>query len=489
MKTVIGLDIGTTSVKAVVYDTNGNLLTEAEEMITTLHPVPGWAEQDPDEILVKTRQVLKSAAAAIRDEGNTLLAVGFSSAMHSLICVDKNKRALSNMLIWSDGRSSEQAVKLNSGAGKEVYSRTGTPIHPMSPFVKLHWMRETAFMPYQEAAYFLSMKEYLLWHWFGKRVIDYAMASATGLYNVTTKKWDETVLRLAGIQKEQLSEIVPPDTVLNGLKPEVAAELGISADVPFVAGSADGQLANLGDGAIEPGEVAVSVGTSGAIRQFTEGAPIDENRATFTYAFTEDTSIIGGPTNNGGIVLQWLKEMLEFEGSHEELLAGAADIAPGAEGVLFLPYVNGERAPLWNQAAKGSFYGLTIAHRKQHLVRAVLEGIALNLYQIGLSLEKLAGTPKRITVNGGLSKSEIWVQILADVFGREIHLSESHHSAAWGAAWTALVGIGYVKSFAAIKDHIPIRRIVKPNMQHHEKYRGIYIKYTGLGERMSDFYE
>src|SRR5690625_1730140 len=175
-------------------------------------------------------------------------------------------------------------------------------------------MKETNDEAYQNAAYFISMKEYLLYKWFGKRVVDYSTASATGLFNLETKEWDEKALEITGINKEQLSEIVPPTEVLTGINRTVAEEMGTSSDVPFVIGAADGQLANLGNGSILPGEVNVSVGTSGAIRQFTEGAPVNETLETFTYAFTADTSIIGGPTNNGGIALEWLKDLLEFTG-------------------------------------------------------------------------------------------------------------------------------------------------------------------------------
>ncbi|MBM7572636.1 gluconokinase [Aquibacillus albus] len=485
---VIGLDIGTTSVKAVLFDTKGKLILETEELITTFHPEPGWAEQDPKETERKAIQVIKQAINQLDKGKDKLLGIGFSSAMHSLICMSSDKEPLSNVIIWSDGRSSEQAENLNEVKGKDIYLRTGTPIHPMSPFVKLNWMKETGYEPYHQAAYFLSMKEYLVWKWFDKRLTDYAMASATGLYNVQTHHWDEEALEIVGVSQEQLSEIVGPDTVLGGLIPEVANEIGVSSELPFVIGSADGQLANLGDGAILPGEVAISAGTSGAIRQFAQGAAINSNRETFTYAFTRDTSIVGGPTNNGGVVLQWLKDVLEFKGTHEELIAGAETIAPGAEGILFLPYVNGERAPVWNQRARGNFYGLSIEHRKEHLVRAVLEGIALNLYQISQSLEKLAGEPKRITVNGGLSKSDVWVQIVADIFGKEIHQSETHHSAAWGAAWTALVGIGYVSDYAAIKEYITIKKSIQPNLENHKKYAKNYEKYARLAKDISTYF-
>ncbi|MFD2654688.1 gluconokinase [Gracilibacillus thailandensis] len=483
---VIGLDFGTTSVKAVAFDLQGKVKVEAEQLIETYYPEPSFVEQKPNEIEASTREVLKDVFAKTKDK--KVLAVGISCAMHSLICVDKEGTPLSDMSIWSDGRSSELVANLDPAVKKSVYSKTGTPIHPMSPLLKLMWMKENDYQPYQQAVYFMSLKEYLLFKWFGKRVIDYSMASATGLMNVKSLDWEDEALDLAGVKRSQLSTIVGPTAVVEGLNQDIAAELGWPKGTPLVIGAADGQLANLGNGAIKPGEVAVTVGTSGAIRQLISGQQVNDNGETFSYAFTSDTSIIGGPTNNGGIALQWLKDMMEFGGSHEQFLAGAENVEIGADGLLFVPYVNGERAPVWNQNARGNFYGLSVTHRRPQLVRAVLEGIVFNLYQIGQSLEEIAGAPTTISVNGGLSKSPLWVQILADVFGKEIQLADTHHGAAWGASWTALVAIGKVESFEQIKENIPIDQVVKPNMKNHERYKAVFTKYQQIAKDIEKYF-
>ncbi|MEH7112909.1 gluconokinase [Neobacillus niacini] len=485
---VMGLDIGTTSVKACVFDINGKLISDVEKMNSFHYPEQGWSEQDPIEIERSAVEAIKEAVKKASIGKDELITLGFSAAMHSLICVNEEGSPISPALIWADGRSYAQAEAVKKTIGSSIYSKTGTPIHPMTPFSKLLWMKETSYKPYEEAVYFMSIKEYLILSWFGERVIEYSMASATGLFNPATLDWEPEVLELAGISREQLSEIVPPTKVLSGLKKEVADEMGINQEMPFVMGAADGQLANLGIGAILPGEVAVSVGTSGAIRQFNKGVKIDESQETFCYSFTADTTIVGGPTNNGGIVLQWLKDLLNDERSFTEFLADAEKVAPGADGILFLPYLNGERAPVWNQQAKGNFYGVTITHKKEHFIRAVLEGVTLNLYQIGKALERLAGEPKKIYVNGGLARSPLWLQMMADIFEAEIYVSESHHSAAWGAAWTALVGIGKVDSFEEIKRNIPMGNPVLPNKENSKVYQAIYENYEKLAKNMVQFF-
>jgi len=485
---VIGLDMGTTSVKAVVFDIMGELVSEAEEMVTTYYPEPGWAEQDPQEVERCAVQALKNVIKKTDISKDELISIGISCAMHSLICVDANYKPLSNMMIWSDGRSNKQAEALMQTKEKDIFLKTGTPIHPMSPFVKLLWMQEKEFEPYQKASYFMTMKDFLLQKWFGEHVLDYSMASSTGLMNLKTLDWDEDTLEIAGIKREQLAKIVPPTEVLPPFKEDIAHEIGIDAQLPLVIGAADGQLANLGNGSILPGEVNVSVGTSGAIRQFAEGMPINEKLKTFTYAFTADTSIIGGPTNNGGIALEWLKDLLEYVGTYDEFIARAEQVDVGADGIIFLPYVNGERAPLWNQRAKGNFYGLSIGHRKEQLIRAVLEGITFNIYQIGKSLEAVAGKPEKISVNGGLSKSPLWVQIMADVFGKEIHVSNTHHNAAWGAAWTALVGVDKVESYEAIKENMPAEKVIQPHQENHQEYMKIYEKYQMIANDLAVYF-
>jgi gluconokinase len=451
-------------------------------MNTFYYPQPGWAEQDPVEIersaVLAVREAIDKAGIA-KDE---IISLGFSAAMHSLVCVDQYGEPIAPAVIWADGRSYPQAETLQETIGENVYARTGTPIHPMTPLAKLLWMKETNYEPYQQAASFMSIKEYLLLCWFNQRVIDYSMASATGLFNPSKLDWDPELLDLTGVRKEQLSDIVPPTKMLTGIRADIAEQMGIEPDMPFVVGAADGQLANLGIGAILPGEVAVSVGTSGAIRQLTRGVKIDEYQETFCYSFTANTSIIGGPTNNGGIALQWLKDLFNHQGSFTEFLREAETVAPGAEGLLFLPYLNGERAPIWNQRAKGNFYGISITHKREHFIRAVLEGVTFNLYQIGAALERLAGEPEKLFVNGGLARSPLWLQMMADVFEAEIYVSETHHSAAWGAAWTALVATGTVNSFEEIKKNIPMSEPVVPDKENSQVYKAIYKNYIKLAK-------
>ncbi|MCK0472389.1 gluconokinase [Halalkalibacter sp. APA_J-10(15)] len=476
---VIGLDLGTTSVKAVLFTVNGKLIAETEKLIESKYLNDNWVEQDPEQIAMFSEQAMSEILHKANVLEGEVLTVGFSCAMHSLICLDEQMNPLTNAIIWADGRSSEQAEDIMKTNGANIFAKTGTPIHPMTPFMKLLWMKKTNYVPYVKSSYFMSIKEFLLYRWFGERVVDYAMASATGLFNIHTYDWDDDLLTLVGVKREQLSTIVEPTKVITQWSD---TKIPLLEGVPCVIGSADGQLANLGSGAISPGEVAISVGTSGAIRQFIDGVKVNKRLETFTYAFDKRTAIIGGPTNNGGIVLQWLKELLEYDGGMEELIHEASKAEVGSDGLLFFPYVNGERAPLWNQKAKGNFFGLSMTHKRHHLVRAVLEGITLNLYQIEQSLVEMAGESKEIYVNGGLSRSSFWVQMVADVFGKNIYVLDTHHSAAWGGAWTALVGIGRVNSFKEIKETIQLKEVVVPDLERHQAYQKAFERFCVIGK-------
>jgi len=488
---VIGLDIGTTSAKSVIFQKNGVVVSENEQSYPVFHSHPSWAEQDPLVIERSAIQAIKQSLQNKGIKGEQISSVGLSSAMHSLICVDEQNNPLSPSITWADGRSDKQAVMLKgSSLGTEIYLQSGTPIHPMSPLLKLIWMQETNYKPFLQATKFLSIKEFLTSRWFGVDAVDYSVASATGLFDIKNKKWNEQALSLAGIHSDQLSKPVPPTFIFQGIDQVVAKEMGVPVDLPFAAGGSDGPLANLGIGAINPGETAITIGTSGAIRQMADQPLTDEKQEAFCYSFTDDLWVLGGPTNNGGIVLQWLKdvfgqkevdEALKHGGdAYSILLRSAEDVVPGAAGLLFLPYLNGERAPHWDAKARGAYVGLSIDHRKEHMTRAGLEGVLFSLLNVSEALNRLAGKTSTLYASGGFARSPFWVQMLADIFGQDVHLPQSYQSSAWGAAWISLLAIGEVKDLPSIKQHIPMKDVVQPNAVNEKVYRNLYPIYRNL---------
>ncbi|AEH54132.1 gluconate kinase [Heyndrickxia coagulans 2-6] len=307
----LGVDIGTTSTKSVLFGEKGKVISMHHAGYPLYSPSPQVAEQHPDEIFRAVIDSMKTAIAKSGVDPSEIKLVSFSSAMHSLIAVDKGGKPLTNCITWADARAAKWAKKIkDEWHGQDIYRRTGTPIHPMSPLSKMTWLRHDVPELFKKTFKFIGIKEYIFYRFFGQYIVDYSLASATGLFNLHGLDWDKEALDVAGITAEQLSKPVPTTFYLTGLAPEYAAETGIPQDTPFVAGASDGVLSNLGVNAIDPGVVAITIGTSGAIRTVTDKPVTDPKGRIFCYALTENHWVVGGPVNNGGMTFRWVRDEL-----------------------------------------------------------------------------------------------------------------------------------------------------------------------------------
>lgn len=500
---VIGVDIGTTSTKAVLFTDEGRVVTKHGVEYPLHTPTPSAAEQDPERIYQAVVESIQKTMEQGSIQADRLVCVAFSAAMHSLIAVDRDGRPLTRSITWADSRAAPWAERIKRDfSGHEIYRRTGTPIHPMAPLAKLFWLRETQPELFAKAARFISIKEYVLYRFFKRYIVDWSIASATGLFNLNTLDWDEGALTVAAVTPERLSELVPTTYQLHGLDPTVARELGLSTATPFVVGANDGVLSNLGVAAIEPGVVALTIGTSGAIREVVDKPVTDPQARVFCYLLTDRHWVVGGPVNNGGLIFRWIRDELgacEAETARRlgqdpyEILTRIAErVPPGADGLIFHPYLAGERAPLWNPNARGSFFGLSLHHRKEHLIRAAMEGILYNLYNVFLALEELLGTPRKIHATGGFARSTLWRQMLADIFNREVSIPESYESSCLGAAVLGLYALGRVDSLNVVAGmvgssyhHVPIAEHVAVYSQLLPIYLSIPIKLREEYERIA----
>ncbi|OCA88242.1 gluconate kinase [Bacillus sp. FJAT-27225] len=497
-KYVIGLDIGTTSTKASLFSKEGWQVSSAAVEYPITHPKPDWAEQNPEQIYTAILESIREVIKKSKIDTGELIAIGISAAMHSIMAVDENGQPLTNCIIWADNRSHYYAEKLKAEwNGLDIYRRTGTPIHPMSPLSKLLWMKYEQPALYEQASKWISMKEYVMWKWFGDYIVDYSIASTSGLFNLEELDWDDKVLELLELSKDKLSKPVPTTAFYRNMEKTAAETMGIPADLPIIVGASDGVLANLGVGAINEREYAVTIGTSGAIRTVVNKPLLEPKGRTFCYYLADGKWVIGGPVNNGGIALRWLRDQLASgvieeaaslgKDPYDVLIEKAAAIPAGAEGLIFLPYLSGERAPMWDANTRGAFIGITLTHRKEHFIRAVLEGIIYAVYSVGVLLENMAGKPDRIRVSGGFAQSEVWRQILADVSGKPVSVLESHEGSGLGAATLALYALGYIESLEDVKkmvtirtEHYPIER----NKQVYERFHTIYMSlYSTLKEQ------
>jgi gluconokinase len=480
----LGIDIGTGSVKALAVTSQGVVLASLQLSYPLMHYVDDRYEQDPEMVW----NAFQESVMEIQKKLNHApLGIAISSAMHSVILIDKNDKAITPAVTWADNRAADVAKKiLKSSIAEMLYEQSGTPIHAMSPLCKIIWFRENEPKLFEQATRFISIKEYI-WHkLFGVYEIDYSMASAAGLMDITKLSWNENALSLAGISKQNLSEIVNTNYVRSytGRVENLQLQVGI----PFVISGSDGCMANLGSFATSDNIAALTIGTSGAVR-ITSPRPVYNFEAmTFNYLLDENTFICGGPTNNGGVVLKWfakylLQKNVETPEDFGLLLSGLSQIEPGSSGLLFLPYVFGERAPIWNSDATGVFFGINPSHTQQHFTRAVIEGISMALYSI---FKNMNVNIDRIHVSGGFVRSDEWLQIIADVFNKDVYLINTGDASALGAAYHGMKALGLIKSYDEIKT--TITKIVRPNTHHHHIYNQSFEKFTriyqGLGPLM-----
>jgi gluconokinase len=479
---VIGVDIGTTATKVVAYGVDGAALGSADRSYPLHAPHPGWAEQDPDEVVGAVLDAIAEVVSLVPDG---VAAIGVSSVMHSLIGLDGDGRPLTPLITYADSRAWPQALRLRRELGISLYRATGTPIHPMSPLVKLAWFAEHEPDLRRRVTHWVSIKEHLLRRMCASDVVDHAVASATGLFDLSARDWYPDALDAAGVSPEQLGRLVPTTARIDGLRSEVAEQLGVPASTPVVVGASDGVLANLGVGAVRPGVAALSIGTSGAIRVTVDAPRTDPDMRTFCYTLTDRQWVVGGAISNGGLVLRWLTDELFGDSDYDRLTAAAAQVAPGSDGVLMLPYLTGERAPSWSPLRGGVLFGLRVEHQRGHVVRAGLEGVALQLRLVADALRDARGEFDRLRVTGGFVGSDLWLQIVADVLDSELEVPQVDEAVAYGAALLAMRGIELIDDLGSATDGITIARTVTPGADAVAEYDRVAIRYAELVERLT----
>lgn len=478
---VIGIDIGTGSTKAIAMNYAGEVMVTAQTPYPTLQPEPGWHEQNPEVIWQAFVKCISDIVGKLKKNP---AAICLSSVMHSLIPVDNSHRPLMNMMIWTDNRSASIASRIHqSPAGQLLYEATGTPIHAMSPLCKIVWLKENRNKLFDATAKFISIKEYVWYKIFGVYEADYSIASATGLFNITDLTWNDLSLDVTSIGRGKLSNPVDANHKRLCSDAVVRRLLNVDQNTPFYIGASDGCLANVGSFATEEGSMALTIGTSGAVRVMKKIPMLNFKAMTFNYRLDGDNYICGGPTNNGGGVLKWyaetfLNNKLESAGDYEVLLGALTESPPGSEGLIFIPYIFGERAPVWSSDACGVFFGMRGYHLQQHFTRAVIEGISIALYDIAQTMVDTGLDITQINVSGGFVHSRQWLQTLANIFGKKVCLINTLDASASGAAFLALRELGVISTLNALKPEDIT--VYQPEPVHMDTYRELFLRYRTL---------
>ena len=486
---LIGIDLGTTAVKVVANRPgDGREIAEASRRYSLRTPRPGYVEQDPSEIYDATIQSLRSVAGKVKEHGEQLLAIGFSSAMHGVLAVDARGEPLSPLINWMDRRSAAIADRWrDDGTAAHLYARTGAPMHPMLPLCKLRWLAEHDPALFRKAHRFVGMKELFIHRWTGEWLVDHGIATATGMLNTRTRVWDAQALDAAGVVPERLSEVVPPSTCRKLERPQSAAALGVDAGTDVVIASSDGALANLGTGAFSPDLAALTLGTSGAIRIVSETPTLDAQGRTFCYAFDDTRWIVGGPTSSAGAVLEWIFALLLDDVPVQErfgrAVALAQEVQPGAGGLTLLPFLSGERAPHWRGDLRGLLAGLDLSHDARAIFRAAFEGVAFALFSVYGVMRELGVRPSSLVLSGGLNHAPFVRQLIADVFEIETQLPENSEASAFGAAMFAGLATGALSSLNDVTKLVRYSSKHRPEAANRAAYRAAYQRFEERVER------
>lgn len=478
-KYFVGIDLGTGSTKAIAVDVKGNVICTAQKHYPTSNPQPGYSEQNPCLIWDAFVLCMEDLVAKL---GNSPAAISFSAAMHSITPVNASGEPLADAILWADARSGDIAQSIRSSAqGEDIYRHTGTAIYAMSPLCKLIWLRDYQPDLFKSAHKFISIKEYIWYKLFGVFEVDYSIASATGLFDILELKWYDKACELAGVTADKLS--APVNTDHQRILADSELLKGITTDTQFIIGASDGCCANLGGNAVRPGIATLTIGTSGAVRVGSIQPIYNYQAMTFNYLLNKDTFICGGAVNNGGAALDWLmKDFLKLtdvkQDDYAQLFETIATVNPGSDGLLFLPYLYAERAPVWDAKSTGAFLNINFKHQQQHFLRAALEGICFALNDVLSAVEGNTKQIKEIVISGGFISSSVWVQLLADITGKKLVIQKSEDASAIGAIYLAMQALGV--DLDTIYDREENARVIMPNAEIHENYNRIFGVYKQL---------
>lgn len=481
MRHIIAVDIGTTHTKACIVTENGRFIFSCREENISITDHGGRHEQDANKIFLAVVKLIKECLQQIREKD--IACISFSAAMHSLLAVDVNGKPMMPAMTWADVRAQKFSNEYkHTHKGEKIYMQTGTPVYAGMPVYKLMWLKKSRPHIYKSAAKFVSIKEYVFYKFFGEYVVDESIASATGLYNFKKRKW------LNIVDNKKLSKVVSTSHTLANMLPQMRKKLSLQKNIPFVIGASDGALANLGAHALTKDKAVVTLGTSGAVRVSVDAASPFKANGLFRYVITEDLHIAGGPVNNGGIVLKWFADLFlsekEKKGDYVQYILELAEKASWQSQIIFMPYLLGERAPIWNESAGGVFFNLNANDKREDIARAVLHGITFSLFHVMEKIDTSTHKSKTITVNGIISKSNWWMQLLANICNRPVIFTETADASCMGAAYLGMYATGIINKISDIEKFEKPGKKFMPQKNETMKLNVMFQQYKRIYQKL-----
>lgn len=496
MKHLLGIDIGTSSVKAVLFDVEKTRITAAASQEYPIHkPLPDRAEQNPDDWWNATITVVRQVMTNIKAE--SVVGIGFSGQMHGTVLVDAAGKPVHPAIIWADQRSSMECAELVAMVGAGNYASIAGTL-PAVGFMgaTLLWLRKHQPEVLEKDHRVLLPKDYVRLKMTDETLTDLSDAAGTGIFDVTKRTWAGEIIRGAGLPETLFPPLMESAGLAGHLQPEAAALMRLPAGIPVAAGCADQPAQALGNGLIKPGKASVTTGSGGQVfiplQVSGDRVPTDPRLHVFNHAAPGMYYILGAILS-AGLSLRWLRNLVGLEGvpdAYPRLSAEASQVAPGADGLIFLPYLSGERTPHMDSLARGAFMGLSAHHTRGHLARAVMEGVAFALRQTLEISRELGADAKTIIAAGGGAESDVWRQIQADVFGVSLQQTLLTEQAGVGAALLGGMAAGIYTDLAeACSRTVRYGPITEPNFARHALYNDRYAHFLELYPRLKgDFH-
>ncbi len=480
---LLGLDVSTTGAKALLIDPHGQVISSASTPLSLSTPRPLWSEQNPADWWAGIAASIRAALAEAGASGEQIAAIGLTGQMHGLVMLDDAGEILRPAILWNDQRTAAQCDDIRARLGKErLIQITGNDALTGFTAPKILWVQQNEPEVYARCRHILLPKDYIRFRLTGEYAMDRAGGAGTILFDLKTRTWSPEVLDALGIPAEWLPPTFEGTAITGQVSAAAAAETGLKAGTPVVGGGGDQAAGAVGMGAVEPGIVALTLGTSGVVFATTESALVEpEGRLhAFCHALPDRWHFMGVMLSAAGS-LQWYRDTLAPGVDFNTLVGGAEDIQPGSEGLFFLPYLTGERTPYPDPLARGAWVGLTVRHTQPHMTRAVLEGVAFGIKDSFTLIQQAGlGAISQVRIAGGGAKSPLWRQIMADVLGVELVTVNTTEGAAFGAALLAGVGAGlYPDGAAACNATIHITGSTTPGA-NAERYPAWYERYRAL---------
>ncbi len=487
-KVSIGIDLGTSGIKALAISSSGEAVAEASASYPLLTPQPGWTEQNPSDWVAAARVVLTEITAKLSDYE----IVGLSAAgqMHGAVFLDANLEVVRPAPLWNDQRTAEACKEIERAIPRlELIRRTGNPAVTGFQLPKLVWLRATEPENFAKTKHVLLPKDYLTLQLTGELVTEPSDASGIGCLNLETQNWDLEILKALNLEPSLFPRVIPSSAVAGGLNKAWADATGLPAGLPVIAGAGDnaGAAIGLGLSSARPGVGSVSLGTSGVIFLPLEKPTVDPEGRVHLFCHADGGYHFLGVTLAAAGSLQWFKDSLATDTSFDTLMTEASSVPAGSEGLLFLPYLAGERSPHLDPNVRGAWIGLSLAHHRPHLVRALLEGVAFSLADTLEVMRPLAPLEKLLSIGGG-SKSDLWLGIVGSVLGVKLERPDFEEGPARGAAVLALVGAGVYASVAAALEATAPKSVDFPTTtdaaykRSLERYRAAYPAIKAIGK-------